>query len=497
MPMNPQQEKKLRELLTKINSAIEADHSTAALKKLLELDRKIPNNPMILSLIGKAQGKMGRHAETIAAYEQAVKYQPKDGELRFFYAYSLQKGGRFEEAFTEYERAIYHAPKSFNAHRHKCSVLTDLDRTEDALKALQDLKALVKDKDIEDNRKLGIEIAGARLSPKEIEPQAAIDNLKKYVYSDTCSVSFRVAGLWQIGRLSDHIKEYDNAFEAYKLCKELEKKTWDVELHTKRIDQLIKCWTGNANIPFSSIDGSNMIFIVGMMRSGTSLTEQMLAQIENLTPGGEMNAISRQIIPIDPSSMHNSRPYALSRRIYTQSTINKMAKAAHAMYAQVASTGLLTDKQPFNYAHVPLIAHMFPGCKIIHCKRNPLDCCLSNYTQAFARPHMQTHDLYWLGRYYRDYDRLMDTWHTIEEVDMIDLHYEELVSEPESQARRVLEFLNIDWTPDILNFHNSSRTVNTASRDQVRKPVYTSSVKKYERYEKHLDELKRGLGIES
>ena len=496
MPLNPQQQQKLRQTLTKLNHAIENNHHNEALKKLVELDRKVPNEPMILSLIGKAQSKMGRHAETISAYAKAVKHQPKDGELRFFLAYALQRGGRFEEALVEYERALYHAPKSYNALRHKCSVLTDLDRIDEALKAYQNLVRLTKDINLDDTQELGIDISLARLSPKAVDPQEAIEALKKHVYNENCATNLRVAGLWQMGKLQHHLKQYDDAFASYKLCKDLEKQSWDHELHTKRIDQLIDCWTGDADIPFSTLDGSNMIFIVGMMRSGTSLTEQMLAQIDNLTPGGEMNAITRQIIPIDPSSMHNSRPYALTRKLYTGKMIQRMANAAQLMYAQVAQSGYITDKQPFNYAHVPLIAHMFPGCKVINCTRNPLDCCFSNYTQSFARPHMQTHDLYWIGRYYRDYERLMQTWHTLDEVDMIDLQYEELVSDPEPQARRLLEFLEIPWTPEILDFHNSSRTVNTASRDQVRQPMYTSSIQKYKNYEHHLDELKRGLGIE-
>jgi len=236
-----------------------------------------------------------------------------------------------------------------------------------------------------------------------------------------------------------------------------------------------------------------------MMRSGTSLTEQMLAQIEHITPGGEMNAISRQVSSVESGkdvTIPHSRPYPYTRTLYTKPTLEKMSKAAMPMFNKIAQKGRVTDKQPFNYAYVPLIAHMFPGAKFIHCRRDPMDCCLSNFTQAFSRPHVQTHDLYWIGRYFTDYDRLMAAWHTLPEVDMIDLHYEEMVADPETQSKRITTFLGLDWTPDILDFHKSSRTVTTASRDQVRKPVYTSSVKKYKRYEHHLDELKRGLGIE-
>ncbi len=498
MALNPQRAKQLYAVLTKINTAIEAEQTTSALKKLEELNTKYPNEPMILTLLGKVNSKMGRHAEAIESFEKAVKADAKNADTRFQLALALQKGGRYDEALVEYERALYYNPNHFLALRHKCSVLTDLDRNEEALKTWKTLCKSSQGQSTDPSIQLAIAISGARLAPKVIDPKESIANLQRYVENESCEKSMRIAGYWQLGRLCDHLKAHDDAFAYWKKSKELNKKQWVPQDHSKRIDQLITCWTSNANIPFSSTDGSRLIFIVGMMRSGTSLTEQMIAQTQGVTPGGEMNAISRQIAPIEPNTKEfvpYTRPLPYTKRLYTKPIIEKMAQTAMQMYNQVARDGRITDKQPFNYAYVPLIAHMFPGCKIIHCVRNPMDCCLSNYTQAFSRPHPQTHDLYWIGRYYRDYERLMQAWHTLPEVDMINLHYEELVTDPETQSKRVMEFLGLEWNQNILDFHKSPRTVSTASRDQVRKPVYTSSVQKYKNYEHHLDQLKCGLGI--
>lgn len=497
MAPNNNQLKKLHEVLSKINDAIIAGNAAPAIVKLNELNTKIPGQPKILMLLGRANAKMGRHAEAIEGYAQAVKITPKDADLRFQYAHALQKGGRYEESLLEYERALYYRPDHIPALRHKCSVLKDLNRMDEAIKAWEVLCASVEGAELDQTSRLAIAISGAQLAPASRDAKSAIDDLEKHLHDGSCDPDLRIAGYWQAGRLYDHLKEYDHAFTAYKAGKELKRGGWDPDSHTKRIDRLIECWTGEANIPFSDVDGSRLIFIVGMMRSGTSLTEQMIAQVAGVTPGGEMNAISRQAAKIDRPPLPHDRPYPITRRLCTRSMIQTMADNAMKMYNQIAHTGYITDKQPYNYPYVPLIAHMFPGCKIIHCVREPMDCLLSNYTQAFARPHMQTHDLYWLGRYFRDYERLMRAWHTLPEVDMIDLHYEKLVTDPETESRRVMEFLGLEWSEDILNFHKSSRTVSTASRDQVRKPVYTSSVQKYKRYEHHLDELKRGLGIEN
>jgi tetratricopeptide (TPR) repeat protein len=493
---NSKEHAQLMSLLVKIDDAIDQGHAPQARVKLLQLDKRFPNTIGIVSLLGKANLDMGRHQEGVDAYQQLVKLVPKDPEARFQLALAMQRNGQYEQALDEYERVLYYAPDHFYALRRKCGVLTDVDRNKDALKVWENLKEKFSGQDVSTSHKLAIAVTGARLAPKVRDASVAIREVEQVVEDPSSEDELRVAGYWQIGRLYHHLKEYDKAFDNYTKSKQLKTGHWDPDEHSKRIDQLIKCWTGGSNIPVSDVDGSRLIFIVGMMRSGTSLTEQMIAQMQGVTPGGEMNAISRQASMIEPSNMEHARPYPLTSKLYTKTVINKMAHGAMEMYNAVERSGTITDKQPYNYAYVPLISHMFPGCKIIHCMRDPLDCCLSNYTQAFARPHLHTHELYWLGRYYQDYKRLMESWHTIDQVDMIDLKYEDLVSDPETQSRRVAAFLGRDWTPEILEFHRSDRTVATASRDQVRQPLYKSSVAKYKHYEHHLDELKRGLGIE-
>ncbi len=496
MKPNPQQHQKLLRLLKRINDAIEAGNFAAPLRKLDELNIQFPRNHIVLMLMGKANAKRGRHPEAIVWYKQALDCDPKNADARFDYAHALQTGGRFDEALIEYERALYHDPKHFPSMRHKCSVLTDLNKLDEAYAVWQSLMDLASKEDLAPNLRLAIAISGARLSPKIIDPAQAVEAVQEFIDHEACNDELRTAGYWQMGRIQEKTKAYDNAFACYKKCKELNKPDWDPDDHSSRIDRLIECWTTKPDIPYSSFDGSRLIFIVGMMRSGTSLTEQMIAQVPGVTPGGEMNAIARQLGPLEKPKGPNDSPFACTKNLYTKPMIQRITKEAKVWYDGIAKQGYITDKQPYNYAHVPLIAHMFPGCKIIHCVREPMDCLLSNYFQAFARPHPQTNDLYALGRFYRDYERTMKAWRTVEEVDMIDLHYEDLVSNPEAQSKRIIDFLGLEWTEDILNFHQSTRTVSTASRDQVRQPMYTSSIKKYKNYEHHLDELKRGLGIE-
>lgn len=491
-PLNPIQKKQLHALYNKLNKAIDDGHPSPALKKLTQLHAKMPRDLNILMLMGKANGKLGRHAETIESYAKAVEIQPKDPEIRYKYASALHKGGRFDDSLLELERVLYYKPDHFYALRHKASALTDLDRVEEGFVALTALREAVKDQQLDPNQALALAVSTARHAPKQLDPIECIEEIKRHLDGAT-EIGFIKAAHFQTGRLYHHLKRYDDAFASYTACKDVERQPWDPDEHSRRIDRLIACWRTDEPIPFSGVDGSRLIFVLGMMRSGTSLTEQMLAQVPGICPGGELNAISRQIPVGEATNMKQGRAMPLTRSLYTVPTLNKMARAAMKMYNGVSRREIVTDKQPYNYTCVPLIAHMLPGARVIHCVREPLDCCLSNYTQAFARNHMQTHDLYWLGRYYADYERVMRAWHRAAGVEMIDLHYEELVSDPETQSRRVMEFLGLPWTEEILRFHESDRTVNTASRDQVRRPMYTTAVKRYLPYEHLLGELKRGL----
>lgn len=478
---------------------IKAGNATDVLNGLVMLSKKHPKNPLIFDLLCSCNNEMGRRDEAIIAGQRTVDLDPKNHDARIRFAMALQGGGEYERALIECERALYLIPNYLQALKAILSIHTDTANHPKALETLERIEAIASKMDLETKDTIGISLNKARLSPKPLPPEPVIEELTPLADDDSLPQSFRVITCHHLGRLSEGIKDYDNAIKYWTKGNELKKPEWNPDIHSKYVDKLIHCWKGIDKIPPSTnkFDGSRLIFVVGMMRSGTSLTEQMLAQIPNVTPGGEMNAISRSVFPFE--SLPNPQaglPLPVSRLIYNQRVINKMSALAATLYNEVAEEGIVTDKQPHNMYMVPLITRMFPGCKIIHCARDAQDCCLSNYQQTFARPHPQTHDLYWLGRYHTDYQRMMQAWHELPGVEILDLQYEETVADPETHSKRVCEFIGQPWTEDILNFHKSSRTVRTASRDQVRQPIYKSSVKKHSHYTAHLAPLREGLGLD-
>ncbi|HFC04475.1 MAG TPA: sulfotransferase, partial [Rhizobiales bacterium] len=153
-----------------------------------------------------------------------------------------------------------------------------------------------------------------------------------------------------------------------------------------------------------------------------------------------------------------------------------------------------TDKMPQNAFQLGLIALMFPNARIIHVKRHPLDTCISCFFQRFRVGHNYSYQLNWLGQYYRHYSMTMDHWRKVLPLPMLEVRYEDLVQEPETYSRKLIEFVELDWRDDCLNPQDADRSVMTASRWQVRQPIYKSSLNRWKRYEPYLDPLIESLG---
>lgn len=486
--------------LAKLGALVEKGEGHRALMPLIELTTKFPKDPRGHYMLSRAHSTLGRHGEAIDAGRRCVELLPDDPAMRTRYGHVLQSGGRYEEALLEYERALFRKPGNLYLMRAIVTVHLDMGDHEKTMERLKELEDAMKSANPSSNDLLDVALIKSRLTPKSIPTREVIDEMTPLLKHDGVRDSRKTSAHTQLGKLHESIEEYDKAFEHWNQMAAIKRKSepWDPDVYSKYIDELIKCWSRVDEIPVSTKHtGENLIFIVGMMRSGTSLTEQMIAQLDGVVPGGEMNAVSRAGAKFEPRPHPlNHRPLPITFRTYTQRVINGMSVEAMQAYRDVSQHSAVTDKQPTNFLYLPMISRIFPKAKIIHLVRDPMDNCLSNYQHVYARPHPYTYDLYWLGRYHRDYQRVMDAWRALPDVEFMDLEYESLVAEPEAQTKRICEHLGRPWEEAMLNFHESSRSVNTASRDQVRKPLYKSSVKKYERYEQHLGELKRGLGLE-
>jgi tetratricopeptide (TPR) repeat protein len=238
------------------------------------------------------------------------------------------------------------------------------------------------------------------------------------------------------------------------------------------------------------------IFILGMPRSGTTLVEQILASHPDVCPAGELPYISEAF-----EGMYLRPGWKLGHpgglEMPPDATLKQ--RAEHYLARVEAAVPVIgrrhfTDKLPENYYNLGLIAQMFPNARIIHCRRDPVDTCISCYNTLFAVKHYWSYDFGSLGRTYRRYWDLMQHWRNVLPGRFLELRYEQGVEDIELQARKLLEWCGLPWDDQVLRFYENDRPVITASVSQVRQPIYSSSVGKWKKWEPYIQPLLAEIG---
>jgi hypothetical protein len=227
-----------------------------------------------------------------------------------------------------------------------------------------------------------------------------------------------------------------------------------------------------------------------MPRSGTSLVEQILATHPDVFGGGELASLGLVVSAISDAGRSQGIGTPEAYDLLSFNRVNAFAADYLATITSLNSAArYVTDKMPSNFMRLGLAEILLPDCRVIHCVRDPRDTCLSCYFNYFEGGNAFSFDLADLAAYYRDYRRMMDHWKQILTLPMLEVRYEDVVADQEGQTRRMLEFLDLPWDERCLSFHENKRHVATASREQVRKPLYASSVGRWKHYEKQIPEL--------
>jgi tetratricopeptide (TPR) repeat protein len=239
------------------------------------------------------------------------------------------------------------------------------------------------------------------------------------------------------------------------------------------------------------LSSTQPVFIIGMPRSGTTLTEQIIASHPDVYGAGELHYllnIAHQFnqphapFPKNLQSLSPEQTQALAQSYLTQ--LQKNSAAAQR----------ITDKMPSNFLLLGLIHILFPQAKIIHVNRHPVATCFSGFQQQFAHGQHHSYDLSELGQYYRQYHQLMSHWRRILPSDcFLDIQYESIVEDIENEARRLIQYCGLSWSDDCLDFHRHARPIKTASLVQVRQPIYRTSLASWQHYESQLAPLIKEL----
>ena len=297
---------------------------------------------------------------------------------------------------------------------------------------------------------------------------------------------------FSLGKLYDDLGETDKAFPHFIEGCKLKRRKLDYHVDEKdRLFAKVAQVFSKSFIEAGRGSGSKSatpVFVLGMPRSGTTLTEQIIASHPDAFGAGEIYDLLKLAGQrgVFPENMQSFAPQQW--RDIGQSYVE-------GLQARNPVAKKITDKMPVNFIHIGLIHLALPEAKIVHVQRNPLDTCLSCFTRLFSHNQNQTYDLYELGHFYRAYARLMDHWRAILPAgSFLDVNYEDLVADTEAQSRRLVSFCGLDWNDACLEPHKTKRSIRTASVTQVRQPLYNTSVERWRKYEKFLGPLIDGLG---
>ena len=296
-----------------------------------------------------------------------------------------------------------------------------------------------------------------------------------------------------LGKAYEDMNEYEKSFKFYEAGNNIYKNNtnFDIKKDIKLFQNIKTTFENNKTTP-QECYGQKLIFIVGMPRSGTTLTEQILSSHKDVYGAGELSYLSNSIKErfFNKENILDKNNYALEPELLKDMQEEYLEK----IKIFNSKEKYFIDKAPLNFKWIGFIMLLFPDAKIIHCKRNPMDTCWSSYKNYFASSLMNyTYDFDDLASYYKIYDNLMNFWIKKFGNKIYNLFYEELIANKDFEIKKLVNFCDLDWDKECLNFHKNKKSVSTVSLAQVRQPLYNSSVEKWKSYSSQLDDLKKKL----
>jgi len=454
----------------------------AACRRVLKQNKKHVD---ALHLMAEIMTVHDRFTEAYEYFKKCAAIRPREAGLYVSLANVSFTQGRTEDALVELEKALKLRPGYPAAVMDKAFVLDRLGRYDEARESLKGL------------------LVPAELVPKAALCRATIEhNDKKYeqaiavaqpfVNDDATPPDTRMMLAYLQGSAYDKLGDPDRAMAAWKIANNAVRTPFDRHEYRNAVDQTIKFFSRRLAeiLPRSSIRSAVPIFIAGMPRSGTTLIEQIIHRHPQAFGAGELVDIEvfRNTLQ---TRMESIDPYPRCLRNLTTEMADKLATEYLDHVAELSGgADRVVNKHLDNIKNLGLIALLFPRARVITNRRDPVDNCLSIYMNRFHPiKHAYSTDLGHIGFVYKQSQRLLQHWREVLDLPMLDIDYEQLVADQERFSRAIIDFCGLEWDDACLQFHRSKRSVMTLSYAQVSKPMYTSAVARWKKYEAHLGPL--------
>lgn len=479
------------------------------------------SNPDQLARTGDAHFNQAQFQEALFYYLVISRQQPEVAEHQYRMGLACSRLGQDDAAIFSFEQAIRLKPDYADAHNelsqihlkankvaealHHARQAADLDPEDSELtvglafvlnadRQTEEATALVDQLLREKRETASLALMYSALAPRrkaQAEALALILRmlLKENPPREQSSLHFAAA------QMLDSTGRYDEAFDHASQANRLRGGKYLPKETERQVRDWVHYFTPDTlrRLPRATHGSRTPVFIVGMPRSGTTLVEQILASHPAVHGAGELNWIE---------GLWQSALQRIGGTVsgLTQCLDRLTVKDADELAAeylnrlQALSPGSLriTDKMPLNFMHLGLIAILFPQATIIHCRRNPMDTCLSCFMTDFNSFSYGSLPAY--GHFQRHSELMMAHWKSVLDLPILDVDYEKMVGDSEAESRRLIDFVGLPWDDRCLRFHENKRLVATASQSQVRRPIYRDSIERWRHYEKHLGPLRDALG---
>ena len=485
-----------------------------------------PTDPVHRFNLGLSYMRAGMPEEAVEHFRIAIRLKPDFGEAYNRLCGTAGQLGRLEEAVTAGEAAVRLIPDSAVAQMNLATAYDTSGRAQRAFQHYQEAARLAPNHPVIQCT-LGDAFAGTgdkqasedcyreaiRLRAEYTPPYRQLARLRRCTSAEDPDFSavHRLLGNtsvpeaershlhFALGKMYEDCEKYDEAFHHFSLANRIEnsKHRFNRQELVDFVSGIISLYTPEFLKSHSASGDVSALptFIVGMPRSGTTLINQIIGSHPKGLGAGELYWFG-QIEHKLQVALGSSEPYPACMRQFNSETAVQLA-GQYIEYIQTLAEGRqyerIVDKLPGNFLHLGLIALLFPNARIVHCRRDPLDTCLSIYCILFPGSVPFGYDLQNIGIVYREYRRLMRHWQAVIPGRLLTVDYEDLVRDQEAVSRRIIEFIGLPWDDACMDFTQSRNRVRTVSAFQVRQGIYSSAIGRWRHYERHLGPLRQVL----
>ena len=456
-------------------------NASGALARLRQARQLAPDHPGVLLNLGLACMAAGKNKDAVRCLEKSSHLAPTANSHNHLGA-ALNATGDTERAIVAFKSALRLDPKLRDAWINLGITLEQIGDLESAERALRDAVKTLPNFGSAYYQLM--QLSQANASDEDIR------GMRSAIADDRTPDADRSLLHYGLGRALEKRGDYADAFQAFRDAHAIQSgdARFELQAHSRRIRLLMREFE---EIQPLGIDRPDLVFVVGMPRSGTTLAEQILASHSRVSPLGEQPFIGRLAGKI---AAFTGKPFPQGLSGIGTGKLLQWAMECRDEYPDRAPGRVFTDTTPANYLLTGLIARVFPSARVVHCVRHPLDTCLSIYQYPLSGAHAYAHDLAALGAVYKAYRRLVAHWRSLPGTRFKDLRYESLVANSKSEIRDLLAFCGLDFEAGCLEFHLSNRRVRTPSASQVRQPLHQASVGRWKNYAPYLEPLVAAIG---